>query len=292
MRPIYDNTVIQIEITNACHLSCTHCTRHVGHHRKPFFMDLDTIRTAIASLDGWDGRIGLMGGEPVLHPKFTEVLGFWREMVPRRRREFWTAGFKWGEHKEAINATFDKDRINYNDHVAYDGKHAPLLIAIDEVIDDEELKVELIDNCPFQTHWSASITPKGGFFCEIAASMDWLFDGPGGYAIEPGWWNKTPSQFADQVDRYCGSCSGAIPMEAFSDGRGGRDGPTIDHISPGNVERLKAVGSKKIERGHFKTFEGKITREDVARHAARNPREFRTFVARNPEDIERALAAQ
>ena len=36
--------------------------------------------------------------------------------------------------------------------------------------------------------WSASITPKGAFR-EVAASLDYLLDGPGGYPIEKGWEN-------------------------------------------------------------------------------------------------------
>ena len=47
MRPIYENTVIHIDITNACYLKCTNCTRHVGHHNKPYFMELDYVRKAM-----------------------------------------------------------------------------------------------------------------------------------------------------------------------------------------------------------------------------------------------------
>ena len=61
MRPLREMTVIQIEVTNACSLKCANCTRHVGHHRKPFFMDLDFIEKAIDSLEGFEGRIGMMG---------------------------------------------------------------------------------------------------------------------------------------------------------------------------------------------------------------------------------------
>ena len=43
MRPLSEMTIIQIEVTNACWLKCSNCTRHVGHHKNPFFMDLDFI---------------------------------------------------------------------------------------------------------------------------------------------------------------------------------------------------------------------------------------------------------
>ena len=292
MRAIYDNTVIQVEITNACHLSCANCTRHVGHHRNPFFMDLDMVEKAINSLLDFPGRIGIMGGEPTMHPKFAEITALYREMVPdRKRREFWSAGFGWMKHKDAILETWDRELISYNDHLGMDCKHQPLLIAIDEVVEDEQWRAELIDACRFGNRWSASITPRGGFFCEIAASADWLFDGPGGYPIEPGWWNKKDTQFADQIERYCNKCSGAIPLPAFSDGRGGRDGPTIDLVSPGNLERLKAAGSPKVARGHYQVWDKKITREDATREkiAGWFPTTYRTFKAHGPEDVDRNL---
>lgn len=286
MRPIYDNTVIHVDITNACFLSCTNCTRHVGHHRNPYFMDLDTVRKAIASLSDFPGRTGIMGGEPCLHPKFLEILSIVREMIPdRRKREFWTSGFKWQEYREAVLETFDRDRITYNDHTQSTGKHQPLLVAIEEVITDPELRKILIDNCPFQARWSASINPKGAFFCEIAASLDWLFDGPGGYPIEPGWWNKVPGQFQDQIERYCNKCSGAIPMQTESDGRGGRDGPTIDTVSPGNLDRLLKAGSRKALSGHVKVRAEPFTMEEIKAFAVGwKPRNFRDFVAHLPED--------
>lgn len=288
MRPISQNTVIQIELTNACHLKCANCTRFVGHHRNPFFMDMETVKKAILSLEGFPGRIGIMGGEPCLHPKFREILAVLRELVPdKSRREFWTAGFKWKEYRGDILETFNQERVAFNNHTQTTGRHQPLLVAIEEVVDDPELRRLLIDNCPFQARWSASITPKGAFFCEIAAAQDWLLDGPGGYPIEPGWWKKTPAEFQDQVETYCGKCSGALPLPKFSDGRGGRDGPTIDVVSPRNLERLIAAGSPKAQAGNVRVWTEKITKEDIdAGLKDWNPRSFRTFEAHAPEDYE------
>lgn len=285
MRPIYENNVIQVDVSHgACHLSCAHCTRAIGHHRKAMFMPLDMIRTAIASLDGFEGQIGVMGGEPLLHPQFREVLAIWREMVPRERRALWTSGWKWSEYRDDIFATFDRERVHFNDHSQKTGKHQPLLVAIEEVVDDPELRQLLIDNCPYQARWSASITPLGAYFCEIAGAMGAIFGIPG-YPVEPGWWRKTPDQFRDQVDTFCGKCSGAIPMPSFSDGRGGRDGPTHDYVSPGNYERLIAAGSPKAQRGHVRIWDRKFTREDIeAAKPGWNPRGFRDFVAHGPED--------
>lgn len=287
MRPIYENTVIQIDITNACHLACANCTRHVGHHRKPYFMDLDYFVKAIDSVLLSPCRIGVMGGEPTLHPNFRDLLSVLRCKTPIERREFWTAGFKWGLYEQEIKETFLPDRIAYNDHTSYAGMHKPLLVAIEDVVEDPELRAQLIENCPYQSHWSAAITPKGGFFCEIAASLDWLLDGPGGYDIsDPHWWNRRPDEFKGQVDEYCGKCGGAIPMESVTDGRGGRDGPTVDVVSAGNLERLRLAGSKKVAAGNVELWTTPVDREFVSKFAALNPRQFRPFVAHDPKDQE------
>jgi hypothetical protein len=284
VRAIHENTVIQIDISHgACHLACAHCTRAIGHHRKPSFMSLDMIREAITSLDGFEGQIGCMGGEPALHPKFPEVLSIWREMVPRRNRSLWTSGWKWDEYKPIIMETFDPDLVHYNDHTQETGRHSPLLVAIEEVVDDPDLRATLIENCPFQLHWSAAITPLGGYFCEIAAAQGALFNIPG-YPIEPGWWKKTPADFKDQVDTFCGKCSGALPMPSYSDGRGGRDGPTVDLVSPGNLERLLEMGSPKAKRDHVEVWDKKITVDDINGLKDWNPRHFREFVAHSPDD--------
>ena len=289
MRDIRDNTVIQVEITNSCHLSCANCTRFVGHHKSPFFMDLDTVRKAIDSLEGFPGRVGMMGGEPTLHPKFREICAIYREMIPdRRRREFWTAGYKWNDFKDDILATFDEDRIAFNNHTQFDGKHQPLLVGADEMIEDKALMWSLIDNCWVQRQWSASITPKGAFFCEIAAARSHLFDGPMGYPIERGWWDKTPAQFRDQVEWACPGCSAPIPMGAYSDGRGGLDGPTTDVVSPKNLIALLKAGSPKARRGQVEIVTEKPTAVQIKAHQEKwSPSHFRPFEAHTPKDYDR-----
>ena len=290
MRAISANSVIQVDVSHgACHLKCANCTRQIGHHRNAEFMPLDMIRKAIDSLDGFSGEIGMMGGEPALHPQFREALAIWREMIPdRRKRSLWTSGWKWNEYRDDIYDTFDRDLIHYNDHTQFTGRHQPLLVAIDETVDDPELREILIANCPFQSHWSAAITPLGCYFCEIAAGMGAIFGVPG-WPIEKGWWKKTPDQFQDQVKEFCGKCSGAIPLPKFSDGRGGRDGPTYDYVSPGNLKRLLDAGSPKAQKGQVIVWDKKLTKEEIEKAVTNwKPREFRPFEAHKPEDYPRA----
>ena len=257
MRPLFDAAVIQIEVTNACTNRCANCTRCVGHHKKPFFMDLGLIEQAIDSLDGFTRTVGIMGGEPTLHPEFEKICELVQRKIPAHRAGLWTSGFKWKEYKPLIKKTFGV--VLYNDHSGKEQKHQPILVAIDEVIKDKDLMWRLIRKCWVQEEWSPSITPKGAFFCEVAAALDLLFDGPGGYPIDNNWWRKGVPDFEDQVRRYCPLCSGALPML-----RPPRD-EAHDLVSKGNLERLVKAGSQKAAQGQVTVFEGTMD-EDVQKY--------------------------
>ena len=283
MRNLRDMSTIHIEVTNACHLRCANCTRHIGHHKKPFFMELDYIEKAIDSLEGFPGRVGLIGGEPFLHPQIKEIIEMYSKKVDRRHRHIWTAGHKWEEFKDLIYENFDEDFITYNDHTA-PGKHQPLLVAIDDVVENKELAKELINNCWVQEQWSASITPKGGFFCEVAGSLDYLLDGPGGMKIEKGWWKKNLEDFQNQISNNCSRCSACIPLKGESDGFGGRMGPTVDTISESNLKILEGK-SLKIKKGHYKVMTKKLSDNDIIQNSfSWTPSRYRDFISHSFED--------
>ena len=82
MKPIYEFQTIQVELTNACVHECSNCTRFCGHHKKNFFMDWDTFKKAIDSLENWPRCIGIMGGEPTLHPEFERFVKYASEKHP------------------------------------------------------------------------------------------------------------------------------------------------------------------------------------------------------------------
>jgi len=259
MIPIYRMKVIQIEVTNACNLKCSNCTRFIGHHKKPFIMGLDMIAKAIDSLEGFPGQVGIMGGEPTLHPQFIDICKLVKDKIKdRRKRELWTNGFKWDEYEDIIYDTFDKDLVTYNDHKDEEvGEHQPLLVAAEDVIDDRELMWRLIGNCWVQWRWAAAITTKGAFFCEVAAAADMLFDGPGGYPVEKNWWNKNPNEIFDQVKRYCTKCGASIPMPGIS------SHADYDLISKTNAKRLEEINSPRYKNGHFKICESKYSEKDI-----------------------------
>ncbi len=288
MRSPADMQTIQIDITNACNKRCSNCTRFCGNHNKNFFMDFETFERAVNSLDGYNGVIGIMGGEPTLHPEFERFVRFIQEkfgvhkeenrmIYPQRefirevrRREFeshvlregedgtgqnsgwgnfkmcgpglWSnMGVTYSKYYELIQDTFNVQFLNDHINPSY---HQPGLFARKDLNIPDEEWIELRDKCWIQNEWSASITPKGAFFCEIAGALDMLFDGPGGWPIESGWWKRTPKEFGEQL-HWCEICGFAL--DTFM-----RDAEEeIDDVSPTLYEMLKKVDSLRLKQGRI-----------------------------------------
>lgn len=279
-----DMEFIQIDITNACNMRCSNCTRFCGNHENVFFMEFDTFRRAVDSLDGFDGVVGLIGGEPTLHPEFERFAEYMKErfgrpassdalLYPQRdficaihQREFdsekvrelpngkrfmkkYGAGL-WSnmsgtyyKHYEVIQDTFSVEYLNDHMNPSY---HQPGLFARKDMdIPDAEWE-KLRDNCWVQNTWSATITPKGAFFCEIAGALDMLFDGAGGWKIESGWWKREPKDFKDQL-HWCELCGFALEGLTFT--RDSRE--EMDDVSTTLYEMLKAKGSPKLRSGRI-----------------------------------------
>lgn len=283
--------IIEIDITNACNKRCSNCTRLCGHHKKPYFMDFDTFKRAVDSLDGYQGIRSIMGGEPTLHPDFERFIRYLGSKFPPRENPFIqpqkdfikqvhrveldnfemindgveridivgpgmfsNMGASYKKHYEIITDMLPFQGLNDHLNPIY---HQSALITRKELgIPDSEW-IKMRDNCWLQNEWSAGITPKGAFFCEIAGVLDMLLDGPGGWKIEPGWWKRAPEEFGEQL-HWCELCGFAL--ETFT-----RDSAEeIDDISPEWYERLKKLQSPKLKSGRFnivKINQGKIAEE-------------------------------
>jgi len=163
----------------------------------------------------------------------------------------WTTLPKGKEHyREIIVQTFNA--IYLNDHSKPGIMHAPLLVASDEVAKDKDLMWYWIDHCWVQNTWSASITPNGAYFCEVAAAFGALM-GVRGWPIEPGWWKRTPKDYVEQMECFCTKCGAAMPL----DRRDSTDGR--DDVSPGNLDMLKELGSPKS--GNVVVHDGRLVQE-------------------------------
>ena len=267
MRSPADMIIIQIDITNACTHECSNCTRFCGHHVKPFFMNFDTFKKAVDSLADFPNTVGMIGGEPTLHPEFERMVDYLKstrlkESVKTAREPIanmqgyitryfggeytgintglWSSlTSSYYKHFESINDSFTRQLLNDHNNACM---HQALLMSRKELgIPDEEW-IKKRDACWVQNTWSATITPKGAFFCEVAGAFDMLFDGPGGWPVEPGWWRRKPEDFGEQL-KWCEICGGCldVPKRLSSE--------ECDDVTPGLFERLKAKGSPKALQG-------------------------------------------
>ena len=259
MIPVKNQWAIHLDVTNKCKFQCSNCTRMTAHAREPFFMDLETVEKALLSIADFatdsppDPRnhsnkvIGLIGGEPTLHPDFLAIIKLYERIIPNpASRGLWSCGGKiYDTHRDLIKLIFGYE--NYNSHVE-ECIHQPMLIAIDDAIDDEVIKKQLIEKCWVQEQWASTITPKGCFFCEVAGAFDMIFNGPGGLPIEPGWWRRPLSDFQEQIDMWCGRCGAALPLDRR------HDHERRDDISESNLCTLKDLGSPRILKGNYCLF--------------------------------------
>src|SRR5574343_315436 len=261
MKPIYKAWLAQIEVTSACMKSCTYCTRYCRHIRKDqqFYMTIEQLEQAIDSLHGWPNKIGVIGGEPTQHPDFEDICRTLQRLVPKQKLELFTTGGKlYEQYRPLIIETFGA--ISCNEHTLEQQAkclHQPITVAINEAVPDKALRDKLIDNCWVQRAWCPSIAPNGAFFCEVAYAIDMITNGPGGWPVKCGWWMKDWHEFRDQVDRYCGMCGMAIPME--------RDlmSQRKEKFSPQLLAKFKALRLNKITENWVQVFDKQFSAEDV-----------------------------
>jgi hypothetical protein len=257
-------------------------------------MDFDTFKRAVDSLTDHDGTIGIMGGEPTLHPEFERFMFYLQEKLGAHRgrsrmlrpikdfvkehlrrdwecsriadengnavyrehgaRLFSNMGRAYGKYYEIITDTCNKQVLDDHINPVY---HQPGLIARKDLGIPDDAWIKLRDKCWIQDEWCASITPKGAFFCEIAAGLDMLFDGPGGWEIEPEWWRREPRDFGRQLElcEWCGFALKTFSRDSSED---------IDDVSPTLYGMLQKIGGQKIRRGRvnlLKTENGEIAEE-------------------------------
>lgn len=235
---------IQIELTDACTLACSNCTRNVGH-QTPFFISFDEFKAAIDSLNGFNGIAGFMGGEPTLHPAFSEFCRYAQKVRPRELLGLWSVfpdAPKYKAYAPLICETFGN--ILLNDHTLDNIMHGPIHVGIKDVVKDEVEMWRLIESCWVQNSWSASINQKGAYFCEVAAANALLYGRDDGWKVEPDWWKRTPKDFREQMEQACPSCGCAVPLKRRASVE------EIDDISPENLKLLEGK-SKRVKAGKF-----------------------------------------
>lgn len=173
--------------------------RHVPHVDR----SLVDIEAALQSLKGWPGGVVCIGGEPTMHEEFMGVCDLWKQYVPRYRAGLWfgrkaeTARIPW------VYETFGN--YNFNDH--YNGSwHQPILVSGSDVGLTAEQTERNIDRCWLNHQWCPVIVPGvGAYFCEVAATLDYLLTGGKlGMPIAGDWWRWPIPERQRELCQWCG----------------------------------------------------------------------------------------
>jgi hypothetical protein len=226
-------------------------------------MDLDYFKHAVDCSYDSPNFLGLMGGEPLLHPDFERMCEYIQDKKPKEKRALWTTLPDGFEHNaDIICETFG--HILINDHTGPEIYHAPVLVAAEEVITDRQELFMTLDHCWLQEAWSSVVNPKGGYFCEIAAALALLLDGSDGWPIEPGWWKRTPKDFKEQIEEFCPQCGIGLSLSRRS------SNDDVDDISAGMVEKLKGK-SRRVDKGKYQVSDLKIIQQPEQMAAYKDP---------------------
>jgi len=146
-------------------------------------MDMPTFKQAINSLVSFPGMVGIMGGEPTLHPDFQEMVDYYRSRITdnpapemqkhvglplpsfkdfrsqykgalydtrqgipfNSRRGLWTSlGPNFNKHYETIMDTFGYMCVNEHKN---NGRHMPLLVNYKDLGFTREEFLQYRDDC-------------------------------------------------------------------------------------------------------------------------------------------------
>lgn len=202
-----------IELTNHCPIGdCLYCSRYERHipKEKLYHMTLAQVEEALYSYIGFPNKIGIIGGDPLVHPEFDKVCELLLKYGDKTRYGLWTSiDPKKSKWKDSIEKTFHY--IAYNEHNPSQlkvCKHTPITLASIDMVPNKELRKELQSQCYFRNRWCSTINTNGAFHCEIAAALAYLFEEKG-WPLTPEWWKR---DWHDQQS-LCDLCGGCIPQE-------------------------------------------------------------------------------
>jgi len=164
-RPTWRGGVIQVHITRACDLSCIGCTQGSNLGGKSTLITLENFETAVKSLVGYEGVVGIFGGNPCLHPKFKEVCEILEHYIPFENRGLWSNNLNgYGSlcrrvfNPEFSNLNVHADKSKYDEMKRdwpecnpiglNDSRHSPPYVALRDIEDltDEKRWVLILVN--------------------------------------------------------------------------------------------------------------------------------------------------
>lgn len=230
--------------------------------------------------------LGVFGGEPLMHPKFPELVDIMCKHIPQTYRGLWTSfdwvngeSKVWGSFKAQVIRLLGTPSGNVHDTQSGNGyinwnmheetqpcNHQPVLVASQDVVKNKVERWKLINKCWVQQEWSAAYAldynnePKF-YFCEVASSFDRVFNLGTCLDVESGVWSHhlwfeedsegvlvPKGPYAKQILSTCNRCGAALKLP------GRRDREFADDISPSNLVQLQVLGSPMVKKEQYHTI--------------------------------------
>lgn len=312
MLPPLDQWCHQICVTSACwpKPACSNCTRLLGHETTRYYMSPEQFEKCLKvaapfikhsrsdiglkvnrqkeTVASRKKVIGIFGGEPLMHPKFPELVDIMCKYLPQGNRGLWTSfdwvngsSKIWGPYRPQVERLLGENPtgsvhsmatgyINWNMHEETQKcEHSPVLAAARDMIPDEVKRWDTISKCWVQTEWSSAYAldynnePKF-YFCEVASAFDRVFNLGTGLPVEDGVWShhlwferdekgilRPHGPYAKQILSTCDRCGSSLKLP------GRRDREFVDDISISNLVPLTMLGSPMVKKGQINQVDAK-----------------------------------
>ena len=216
-----------IVITNVCNLCCGGCNQLVGQFTKDkiWFIGLDDLQQQITLLKRFPNtqqpQITIFGGEPTLHPKWSDIVNILKSHNPTQFRI--NSNGRLGHHRyqREDNLTWHVDPHPPNQKFV-----STLYAAADAVKLPNDLAYwhKAQKDCKVWKVCQSAIYNNKAYFCETGAAIDWLYnDGTNGWDIHTDIhpFIRTEQQINEQARHICKRCAWcveeAMPRQLVSD---------------------------------------------------------------------------
>lgn len=216
-----------LPITNICNLHCGGCAQFCGHFEKEklWSLSVDEIDKYIKLVKpycqtNWN-EFTIFGGEPTVHPEWNRIVDLLYSHAPMTFRVNTNGRLGHKKFEKQKNITY------YVDFHPDDQEFVSTMIAAIDVlnIDNKAYYWEKAqETCKIWKREGAMVYRGKAYFCEHAASMDWLYNnGENGWAVQEGVnpFLKTDDEIALQAEKFCHRCAWCIeeklPRQRVSD---------------------------------------------------------------------------
>lgn len=197
---------IEIDITYFCNMHCLNCNRSSSQAPEAKHISLEKIKTfiegSISRSYRWN-RVRILGGEPTLHPQFSEIIEQllrYKKWNPECLIEVVTNGY--GKKVQRVLETLPKSIWIENSRKLTNVQEdfGPFNLAPCD--DPDFLHADYKNGCEIMEECGMGLTPMGYYPCAIAGGIDRIAGWNIGYESFP----DLEDDMLELAERFCALC--------------------------------------------------------------------------------------